>query len=67
MAYVMQLLPDEMELDVIKLALREFAISAETSPANVDIAWGILATIHKAESDNRARESAKNARQNPLI
>lgn len=67
MAYVMQLLPDEVELDVIRLALREFADNPIRSPLQVNTAWGILAVIHKAESDNRARESAKNARQNPLI
>lgn len=55
MAWSIQLLPDAEELEVIKKALREFVGNAESNSPDFDIAWGILATIHKRERENADR------------
>lgn len=45
--YVVQLLPDEEEYSVLVDALRKYVQDATTSAKDCDMAWGILAEMHR--------------------
>lgn len=55
MSYTIQLLPEKAELDVIKVALRDFCDSSQNNEEAKDIAYGILAVIHTKEMRERQR------------